>query len=369
MWCELSAVNQYKEPDMKSTTIAIDIAKDVFQLAIADDKLRVVESVRLNRKQFLPWFENREVHQIVMEACGSAHHWARCFQSRGIQVVLLPAAYIRAYVQRSKTDAADAAALIEALRGGAIKPVQTKSLEQQALQGLHRIRSLWMHDRTARINTLRGLLREFGIPILVGARTGIDNIGRVLADPASTVPTLIRESLKVLLDEIRMIEAKVTQIERQLSEAARQSTACKLLLSIPGIGLLTATAMVAATSGSVAHFKSARHFALWVGLTPCEFSSGNNRFMGRISKKGDRYLRMLLTHGARSLMRSNTVCVSKAKELKPGLHTWANQLQHRTHHNKAACAVANKMARVCYAVLRDGEPFDQPSPRPNKKTV
>jgi transposase len=235
------------------------------------------------------------------------------------------------------------------------------------LQGLHRIRSLWMHDRTARINTLRGLLREFGIPILVGARTGIDNIGRVLADPASTVPTLIRESLKVLLDEIRMIEAKVTQIERQLSEAARQSTACKLLLSIPGIGLLTATAMVAATSGSVAHFKSARHFASWFGLTPREFSSGNNRFMGRISKKGDRYLRMLLTHGARSLMRSNTVCVSKAKELKPGLHTWANQLQHRTHHNKAACAVANKMARVCYAVLRDGEPFDQPSPRPNKK--
>jgi transposase len=123
---------------MKSTTIAIDIAKDVFQLAVADSKLRVTENVRLNRKQFLAWFENRSVDQIVMEACGSAHHWARSFRARG----------------------------------GAIVPVQVKSVEQQALQGLHRIRSLWMHDRTARINTLRGLLREFGIPILVGARTG-----------------------------------------------------------------------------------------------------------------------------------------------------------------------------------------------------
>jgi transposase len=131
--------------------------------------------------------------------------------------------------------------------------------------------------------------------------------------------------------------------------------------------LITATAMVAATSGSVAHFKSARHFASWFGLTPRQFSSGNNRYMGRISKKGDRYLRRLLTHGARSLMRANTVAISKAKELRPGLNTWASQLQHRTHHNKAACAVANKMARVCCAVLRDAQPFDQPSPRPNKK--
>jgi transposase len=212
MWCVLLATNQYKEPVMKSTTVAIDVAKDVFQLAIADDKLRVTDSVRLSRKQFLPWFENREVIKIIMEACGSAHHWARCFQARGISVVLLPANYIRAYVQRSKTDAADAAALIEAFVGGAIVPVRSKSVEQQALQGLHRIHSLWMHDRTARINTLRGLLREFGIPILVGARTGIDNIGRMLADASSIVPALIRDSLKVLLEEIRMLEAKVTQM-------------------------------------------------------------------------------------------------------------------------------------------------------------
>lgn len=323
MWCELSATNQYKKPAMKSTTVAIDVAKDVFQLAIADDKLRVPDSVRLSRKQFLPWFENREVNQVIMEACGSAHRWARCFQALGITVVLLLATYIRAYVQRSKTDAADAASLIEAFRGGAIVPVRSKSVELQALQGLHRIRSLWMRDRTARINSLRGLLREFGIPILVGARTKLDNIGRGLADPSSIVPELISDSLKVLLEEIRMIEAKVTQIEQQLSEAARQGNACKLLLSIPGVGLLTATAMVAATSGSIAHFKSARHFASWFGL--------------------------------------------KDKELIPGLRAWANQLQHRTHHNKAACAVANKIARVCYAVLCDGEPFDQPSSRPNKK--
>ena len=244
--------------------------------------------------------------------------------------------------------------------------MRLKSIDQQALQALHRVRSLWMGDRTARINTLRGLCREFGISILVGSRTGLENIGRVLAEPTSAIPDSIRNTMKTVLDEVRMIEARVTQLERELTVAAKDSTACKLLLSIPGVGLLTATAMVAATSGKVTHFEDGRHFASWFGLTPKEHSSGNTRHLGRISKKGDRYLRMLLTHGARSVLRSATVSLTRGDQ-PTGVRKWALNVQSRSNHNKATCALANKMARICYAVMRDGEPFGTPSPRPQKK--
>jgi transposase len=351
---------------MNATTVAIDLAKDVFQLAVADSSWRIVQTARLTRAQFKTWFDNRKVDRVIMEACGTAHHWGRWFTSKGIDVVLLPAAYTRAYVQRNKTDAADATALIEAYRGGQIKPVQIKSIDQQALQGLHRVRSLWMGDRTARINCLRGLCREFGIPILVGARTGLDNIARVLAEPESLVPSLARTTMKTLLDEVRMIEARIAQLERDLTQAAKESTACKLLLSIPGVGLLTATAMVAATSGHVTHFKDARHFASWFGLTPKEHSSGSSRHLGRISKRGDKYLRTLLTHGARSVLRATIHARDKGSEPE-GVRAWAVKVQSRTNHNKAVCALATKMARICYAVMRDREPFGTPSPRPEKK--
>ena len=156
--------------------------------------------------------------------------------------------------------------------------------------------------------------------------------------------------MQVLVEEIRLLEARVAQLERELSELAKQSPACVTLLSIPGVGLLTATAMVAATGGSVSHFKDARHFASWFGLTPREFSSGNTRVLGRISKRGDRYLRMLLTHGARSVLRAATVAREVGRSMD-GLRTWALTVQGRTNHNKATCALTNKMARICYATL------------------
>jgi hypothetical protein len=184
--------------------------------------------------------------------------------------------------------AADAAALLEAARASDIRPVRIKSVEQQALQGLHRIRSLWMGTRTARINALRGFFREFGIAIPVGARTGLEAISRVLADPGSAVLELIRGTARLLVEEVRLLEARIAQLERELAAMARLSPACTTLLSIPGIGLLTATAMVAATSGDVSHFKDARHFASWFGLTSREYSSGNSRYLGSISKRGDR---------------------------------------------------------------------------------
>ena len=301
-----------------------------------------------------------------MEACGSAHHWARWLNSLGIEVRLLPAQYVRAYVKRNKTDATDAAALLEAARCAGIRPVRVKSVEQQALQSLHRIRSLWMGTRTSRINALRGFCREFGIAIPQGARTGIEAIGRVLADPRTSVPDLLRHTAGLLLEEIRLLEARIAQVERALSQAARQSPACTLLLSMPGIGLLTATALVAATSGDVTHFQDARHFSSWFGLTPREYSSGNSRYLGHISKKGDRYLRMLLTHGARSVLRAAQVAAA-GKEVC-GIRRWVLQVPGRSNHNKATCALANKLARICYATLRDHAPFDEAA-RLSKKAL
>jgi transposase len=301
-----------------------------------------------------------------MEACGSAHHWARSLNRLGIEVRLLPAAYIRAYVKRNKTDAADTWALLEAARCADIVPVRIKSVEQQALQGLHRIRSLWMSTRTSRINALRGFCREFGLAVPTGARTGVEAMSRALVDPESPIPLLIRGSMKLLIEEIRLLELRISQLEKELTALAKQSPACTTLLSIPGVGLLTATAMVAATSGNVSHFKDARHFASWFGLTPKEYSSGSTRKLGRISKKGDRYLRMLLTHGARSVLRMASLARQAGRRLD-GLRAWALEVQGRTNHNKAACALANKLARICYATLRDGTPFGEPVVRPNKK--
>jgi transposase len=349
---------QQKESEMNTTTVAVDLAKSVFQLAVSDESWKVLQTHRLTRSQFERWFINRDVSLVIMEACGSAHHWARWLNSLGIEVKLLPAQYIRAYVKRNKTDAADAAALLEAARASDIRPVRVKSVEQQALQGMHRIRSLWMGTRTSRINALRGFFREFGIAIPVGARTGVEVISRVLADPATAVPELIRGTARLLVEEIRLLEARVAQLERELAALAKHSPACTTLLSIPGIGLLTATALVAATSGDVSHFKDARHFASWFGLTPKEYSSGSSRTLGRISKRGDRYLRMLLTHGARSVLRAAKVADTAGREVC-GVRRWALDVQGRTNHNKAACALANKLARICYATLRDKQPFGE----------
>lgn len=343
---------------MNATTVAVDLAKNVFEVAVADQNWKVIDRARLSRPQFERWFHNRAVGLVVMEACGSAHFWARQLQGLGIEVKLLPPKYVRAYVKRNKTDAADAAALLEAARCADIVPVRVKSVEQQALQSLHRVRSAWMATRTSRINGLRGFCREFGITIAVGSRLGIEQISRVLVDSSSAVPAMLRDTLKLLIDEIRLLEARIAQLERELSAAAKASAACERLLSVPGIGLLTATAMVAATGGSVSHFKDARHFSSWFGLTPKEHSSGSTRHLGRISKRGDRYLRMLLTHGARSVLRAATVGQRCGRPLDP-LRQWGLNVQSRSNHNKATCALANKLARICFATLRDQEPYEK----------
>ena len=308
-------ISSQGESKMNTTTAAVDLAKNVFQVAIATNGSATIEQHRLTRVQFERFFANRRVDRIIMEACGSAHHHARRLLALGFEVILLPAQYVRAYVRHNKTDSADALALLEAARAPDIRPVRVKSVEQQSLQALHRTRSLWMATRTSRINALRGFCREMGLHVPVGARTGLEAMSRAVADDASPIPILLRPTMQSLLDEVRVLETRVAQVERQLVAVVAESPACRLLMSIPGVGLLTSTAIAAATGGTVAHFTDARHFASWFGLTPKESSSGGTRHLGRISKRGDKYLRVLLTHGARSVLCAAASAASRGTEL------------------------------------------------------
>lgn len=335
---------------MDATTAGVDLAKNVFQIALADERGHIVERHRLSRARFELFFSNRGACRIVMEACGSAHHHARRLRSLGHTVVLLPAQYARAYVRRNKTDAADAAALIEASRCEDIRPVPIKSVEQQALQQLHRLRSQWMAARTARINFLRGSLREFGIAIPVGTARAIESVRIALASPTCVVPALLHASLLELLDEIESLQLRCQNIDRELARLNAADPVVQRLLQIPGVGVLTATAMRASVV-DVQRFPSGRHFASWLGLTAREFSSGEHRRLGRISKQGDPYLRTLLIHGARSVLLAARGSQRRGKPLDR-LRAWALGLQDRRGHNKAAVALANKLARIVWATWR-----------------
>src|SRR5262249_40813269 len=277
------------------------LAKAVFEIAVSDRPGRVVERQRLARRHFLAFFAQRPRTTVVMEACGSAHHWGRELEALGHRVVLLPPHAVRPYVGRDKPDRAEAKGLLEAHRNDAIRPVPVKSLAQQTLAALHRLRSAWLAARTARINTVRGLLREFGIVIPQGAARVRPAVAALLADADSPVPAAIRPALADAVDEIRHLEQRVDGAERQLRALGRQIVVVPRLLTIPGIGWLSATALVAFV-GDVERFPSARHFASYLGLTPRERSSGLRRRLGAISKRGDVYVRMLLTHGARAVL-------------------------------------------------------------------
>ncbi|MBE7942839.1 IS110 family transposase [Ramlibacter aquaticus] len=342
---------------MNATTVAVDLAKTVFQVAEADANGRITGTHRLTRTQFERFFANRVTGQVVMEACGSAHHWARTLQRQGVAVRLLPATHVKPYCLRNKTDAADCGALLQANNDPRIREVRVKSVEQQALQALHRARSQWMSSRTQRINTLRGYCREFGVPIPVGAKTGLQAVRSLVGDPGSPLPAMLRPTMQMLLVEVVQLEARIAQLERDLREVVRQSPACQLLLSIPGVGLLTATALVAAVGTNLTQFRNGRQLAAWMGLTPYEHSSGNTRRLGHITRAGDRYLRTLLTHGARSVLQAAARAHSAGRDCT-GLKAWALAVRERTNQNKATCALANKLARICFATLRHQQPFD-----------
>jgi transposase len=332
---------------MKSTTIAVDLAKNVFQVTVSHYPGKVAETHRLSRGQFLRFFAERQPALVLMEACGTAHFWGRKIQALGHQVLLLPPGQVHPYVRRNKTDRTDTKGLLEAHRNEDIHPVPIKSVDQQMLAGLHRLRSAWMADRTGRINLVRGILRELGFALPVGARHLVPRAWAVLDAPDSELPAPLRLALGAALREIRDLEARVAEVEKQLRALACQMPVVKRLLSIPGIGLLTATALVAFV-GDVQRFASCRRFASFLGITPREHSSGSRRRLGRISKRGDVYLRTLLIHGARSVLWA-----AKRYQRPDRLRAWALRLQQRCGHNKAAVALANKMARIVWAVWRN----------------
>lgn len=338
---------------MKSTLIAVDMAKLVFEVAESEGD-RVVRRHRLGRCQFAEYLGTRAQASFVLEACGGAHHWARVMQRCGHSVRLLPVPYVRAYRRRNKTDRADCLAMLEAARNSEILPVPVKSPEAQAIQGLHRIRSQWMATRTSRINTLRGLLREFGVILPVGAITALKLMGAAIDDEA--VPPVIRDGLQSLLAEIRQLGERVVEIERQLGGIAKQVLDIERIRQVSGIGLLTATALYA-SAGDARHFRSGRHLASWLGLTPREHSSGQVRHLGGISKRGDRYVRMLLTHGARSVL-ARAKQVHAAGQSLNRLQQWVIDLERRAGHNKATCALANKLARIAWATWYHQRDFE-----------
>jgi transposase len=326
-------------------TIAVDLAKDVFQLACADQNFRIVQSLRLKRADFLKFWNNRATVHVVMEACSSAHYFGRWLSSIGHRVSLLPAQYVRAYVRRNKTDAADCAAMLEAVRAGDMKCVPIKTQYQQIIQLMHRTRQQWQHDRTARINLARGMLREFGIAVPEGAERGQAVMRAQLANELLN-PNL-RELLAHVLEEIEGLEQHVVQLDRRLQALSESDPVLTKLESLPGIGWITATALRASV-GDVHRFKSGRTLANWIGFTPKEHSSGSSRNLGRMSKKGDVYLRTLMIQGARSVLARAIKNLQLQKPLD-ALRTWALKLRERRGFNKAAVGLANKMARIVWA--------------------
>lgn len=337
-----------EESMMQDTTIAVDLAKSVFEVAVSTQPGKVARRHRFTRAQFSRFLTEQAPATVLMEACGTSHYWGREAQARGHRVVLLPPHAVRPYVLRDKTDGTDAKALLEARRNEAIHPVPVKSVDQHALTVLHRLRSNWMRTRTARLNSLRGYLREHGIVIPVGARQVVPHVHAVISEVGSGLPDCLRPALAEAAHEIGELEARIRQVERQLEQLARESAVIARLRTIPGVGLLTATALVAFV-GDIQRFRTSRSFASYLGLTPRESSSGLRRHLGRISKRGDPYLRMLLVHGGRSVLWN-----AKRVQGEPDrLRHWALERQGARGHNKAAVAVANKLARIVWAVWRN----------------
>ena len=339
------------------TLVAVDIAKEVFEVAVSDRSGRVALRKRLLRDRFVTFFAQQPQSTVVMEACGTAHYWGRRLEELGHVVVLLPPQYVRPYVVRNKTDRTDVDALLEASRNQQIRPVPIKTLTQQVIASLHRLRSGWLADRVRSINTLRGLLRELGFFIPEGRRHVLPEAWQIIHDHRRGLPEALKPSLAALCEEIASLSTRIENVETQLQALARQIPPIARLRSVPGIGLLSATALYAFI-GHPARFPSGRHLASFLGLTPREYSSGLRRRLGPISKRGDSYLRLLLIHGARSVLYH-------AKRMKDcdRLRSWALRLEQKVGHNKAAAALANKLARITWAVWKHDRSFE-PLPQP-----
>ena len=334
---------------MQITTIGLDTAKNLFQVHGADAQGRPVLKRKLARGKVLEFFATLPRCLVGLEACAAAHYWARELTKLGHEVRLMPPQYVRAYVKTNKHDAADAEACCEAVTRPGMRFVPVKGEDQQSLLMLHRVREQLLKQRTATINALRAHLAEFGI-VAAQRQMGLRELLAVVADPEDRrVPPLARELLQVLALHLRGLNERMAELDRRLVEAARGDAACARLAAVPGIGPVIATALVA-TVGDAKAFASGRHLAAWAGLVPRQHSSGGKERLLGISKRGNAYLRRQLMHGARALVK-----VSKGREGKPW--AWIDGLLARRPFNVVVAAVANKLARIAWALLSRGEDY------------
>ena len=336
---------------MKVTTVGIDLAKQVFQIHGVDEHGKTTIKKQLRRAQMAEFFVNLPPCLVGMEACGSSHHWARKLQSMGHTVRLMAPQYVKPYVKTNKNDAADAEAICEAVARPNMRFVPVKNIEQQSILAVHRVRQSFVQARTAQANQIRGLLGEFGLVLPQGIRHIAQKVPELLEDASNELPGSFRLLILRLLDHLKEMDKQVQELECQIVQWHREHEDSKRLEQIPGIGPITASALVASL-GDVKTFQNGRQLAAWLGLVPRQHSSGGKQTLLGISKRGDTYLRTLLIHGARAVVQ-----VADRKPDHSPTCRWASKMLRRRHKNITAVALANKNARIVWALLAHGRQY------------
>jgi transposase len=340
---------------MNHKRIAIDLAKNVFQLAETDHSGKIISRKRLNRVAFHKALSKlTEPTNFVFEACGTSHYWGRTIMSMGHAVTLLHPAQVTPFRHRNKNDRNDCDAILDAERAIKGKPVPVKTEMQQHIQHLHCLREMWKHNRTQRINTLRGIFREQGFDCPLGRVPFLKEAACIVDEP---VMQPIAFLVKQILDEIKNCTISIDTCEETLARLLRDDAIIQRLDEAIGIGLLTASALTSAV-GTPERFKNGRTLSAWLGMTPKEYSSGNTRKLGKISRAGNAYVRTLLIHGARSALLAAKRCEAKTPEKLTRLQQWAVQLSKRIGFNKATVALANKLVRICWSIWVHERRFD-----------